>query len=173
MISRLESSDNPNLLLLNYKLADSRISNFLIIPKHFFVTNLIEKRNPLSESSKRAGWTGCNILIHKIPEAGKIFLVKNGVEMPKDTVRSAWDKTLFLKNQPTLSAKGWLLDVMKCIDKLHLTEFSLDQLYLYESHLANKYPANKHVKDKIRQQLQLLRDNGYLEFVRPGRYRLV
>lgn len=31
---------------------------------------------------------------------------------------------------------------------------------------------NRHVKDKIRQQLQMLRDEGIVEFVRRGYYKL-
>ena len=34
------------------------------------------------------------------------------------------------------------------------------------------HPDNRHVRDKIRQQLQVLRDHGYLEFVSRGSYRL-
>jgi type II restriction enzyme len=39
--------------------------------------------------------------------------------------------------------------------------------------LSRLYPNNKHVKPKIRQQLQVLRDHGYLEFESKGRYRLL
>ena len=38
--------------------------------------------------------------------------------------------------------------------------------------LSKKHPDNHHIKPKIRQQLQFLRDKGYLEFVERGRYRL-
>jgi type II restriction enzyme len=31
---------------------------------------------------------------------------------------------------------------------------------------------NRHVRQKIRQQLQVLRDRGYLEFKGKGRYRV-
>jgi len=34
-----------------------------------------------------------------------------------------------------------------------------------------KYPNNNFIKDKIRQQLQLLRDKGILEFTSRGNYR--
>ncbi|MCK5416035.1 hypothetical protein KAI92_01250 [Candidatus Parcubacteria bacterium] len=37
---------------------------------------------------------------------------------------------------------------------------------------VKKHPDNNHVKDKIRQQLQLLQDKGYLSFVSRGRYKL-
>ena len=34
------------------------------------------------------------------------------------------------------------------------------------------HPENKHIKDKIRQQLQFLRDRGYLKFINKGKYKL-
>ena len=37
---------------------------------------------------------------------------------------------------------------------------------------ARLYPANHNVRPKIRQQLQVLRDRGWLEFVGRGRYRV-
>ena len=36
--------------------------------------------------------------------------------------------------------------------------------------LARMHPENRHVRDKIRQQLQVLRDKGFLEFVGRGEY---
>ena len=39
--------------------------------------------------------------------------------------------------------------------------------------LKLKYPENNHIKDKIRQQLQVLRDRGIIEFVQRGHYRKV
>ena len=43
--------------------------------------------------------------------------------------------------------------------------FSLDQAYKFVPKLKQKYPNNKHIRDKIRQILQNLRDEGCLEFV--------
>jgi hypothetical protein len=34
------------------------------------------------------------------------------------------------------------------------------------------YPLNQHIKEKIRQKLQILRAHGYLEFLGRGIYRL-
>ena len=61
---------------------------------------------------------------------------------------------------------------MSCIDELNKKEFTLDEVYDFENILYQKHPDNKHVKDKIRQQLQFLRDKGYIEFVSRGVYRL-
>jgi type II restriction enzyme len=65
-----------------------------------------------------------------------------------------------------------LLDIMNCIDALGTKEFSLPELYSFEKDLAERHPNNKHIKDKIRQQLQFLRDKDYLEFVSKGIYIL-
>jgi len=61
---------------------------------------------------------------------------------------------------------------MNCVEKLESKEFTLDEIYVSENFLSKKHPGNKHIKDKIRQQLQVLRDKEYLEFTKRGRYRL-
>lgn len=172
MLQRLTSSNNPNFFLLNYDLASSEITNFLVIPKHFFVPEIIEKRKPLAPTAQRAGWIGCNILLQSIPQAGKIFFVKNSQIEPKEKVLSEWKKTLFLREEREVSVKGWLLDTMRSIEKLGKREFTLDDMYAFESELSKLHPDNKHIKDKIRQQLQILRDKNYLEFAERGAYRL-
>jgi type II restriction enzyme len=172
MIERLRDSNNPNLFLLSYDLQKCEVLDFLVIPKHFFTPEMIEKRKPLSETARRAGWTGCNILLHGIPKTGKIFLVKNRQVEPMEKVLAEWHKTLFLREEKEMGARGWLLDVMNCVENLRGKEFTLDEVYAFESVLSEKHPQNKHVKDKIRQQLQVLRDKGYLEFIERGRYRL-
>ncbi|WP_244661633.1 hypothetical protein [Mesorhizobium huakuii] len=52
------------------------------------------------------------------------------------------------------------------------TDFDIEQIYAFERKLSALYPNNRNVRPKIRQQLQLLRDNGYLEFLARGRYRV-
>jgi len=172
MIERLQSTNNPNFFFLNYDLSSFSVLNFLVIPKHFFVPDIIEKRKALSQTARRAGWIGCNILLQSIPQTGKIFFVKNRQIEPKENAITNWQKTLFLREEKEISAKGWLLDVMNCIEKLQKKEFSLNEVYPFEKLLNKKHPDNKHVKDKIRQQLQVLRDKGYLEFTSRGNYQL-
>jgi type II restriction enzyme len=172
MVERLQSDKNPNFFLLNYNLRSYEVLNFLVVPKHFFIPEIIEKRKPLSDTARRAGWIGCNILLQGIPQTGKIFYVKNRkIETRKDVLEN-WQKTLFLRDEKEISAKGWILDTMSCIDKLGKKEFSLDEVYAFEKELKAKHPDNNFIKDKIRQQLQVLRDKGYLEFIGRGKYKL-
>jgi len=172
MLVRLQDSHNPNFFLLNYDLQNRLVLNFFVIPKHFFTPEIIEKRKPLASTARRAGWIGCNILLKSIPQSGKIFYVKDGIVQPKKCVLADWKKTLFLREEKEISAKGWLLSVMRCIDKLGKQKFILDDVYAFEKELRFVYPENKHIKDKIRQQLQFLRDKGYLKFIGRGQYKI-
>ena len=172
-IERLKSSSNPNLLILNYDLLNLSVINFFAIPKHFFVPEIIEKRKPLSDNAQRAGWIGSNILLQKIPQAGKIFIIRQQKIEPRKKIISAWKKTLFLRDKEEMSAKGWLLDIMRCIDSISKKEFTLEEIYIFENELQQSHPDNKNIKAKIRQQLQILRDKGYLDFVKRGYYRIL
>lgn len=109
MIERLQSHSNPNFFFLNYDCHTYDVKNFVVIPKHFFTPEIIEKRKPLSETAKRSGWMGCNILLESIPESGKIFYIKNNKWQSKDKIIEEWNRTSFLDDFSNLKAKGWLL----------------------------------------------------------------
>lgn len=145
----------------------------MVIPKQFFTTSIIERRKPLAETARRAGWIGCNILLSSIPDSGKIYLVRDGAVIPRSEVLTKWRKTLFLREENKMSARGWMLDIMRCIERVGRNDFTLDDMYAFESELAAVHPENNHIKDKIRQQLQILRDKGYIDFVSRGHYRLI
>jgi type II restriction enzyme len=172
MLQRLNGNANPNLFLLNYDAKRFAVTNLIIIPKHFFTAEMIEKRQPLPPTARRAGWVGCRILLQGVPLAGRIAIIRQGVVQPKSDVLDKWQRTLFLRAQRDLQAKGWLVHVMRCIERLGKREFSLDEVYRFEAELAKAYPGNQHIRPKIRQKLQVLRDNGYLEFLGKGTYRL-
>jgi predicted RNA-binding Zn-ribbon protein involved in translation (DUF1610 family) len=65
-----------------------------------------------------------------------------------------------------------LMLVLRCVEMIAKREFTLEEVYAFESHLSGLYPMNQHVRQKIRQQLQVLRDQGFIEFLGRGRYRL-
>lgn len=167
MIERINSDDNPSFFFLTYSKVFT-VNNFLIIPKQFFTPDIIIQRKPLSATAKRAGWVGCNIDLRHVPESGKVFLVKDQQVIPRDNVTQQFQKTLFLRDQ-SIASRGWTLDILQCIDRLDTT-FSLNQVYAFADELKIKHPHNNHIPDKIRQQLQVLRDKGVIEFLSRGHY---
>jgi type II restriction enzyme len=67
---------------------------------------------------------------------------------------------------------GWTSDVLTAVRSLKKVKFFLSDIYEHEERLAKLHPNNHHVRDKIRQQLQVLRDLDLLEFLGDGSYRL-
>lgn len=173
MIDRLNSSSNPNFFMLSYDKNFYIIKDFFCVPKHFFSPNLIEKRSPLAATAKRAGWIGCNLLLGHIPESGKVYYVRNGVVLPVSEVLYKWNKTLFLREKTEFTTKGWILDIMRILEKIGKPDFTLEDIYEFENELAALHPENSHIKEKIRQQLQILRDKNYIKFVARGKYHLI
>lgn len=171
MIERIYEDNSPHFFFLAYDQSFS-VQNLVAVPNYFFQSSVIEKRKPLSPTAKRAGWIGCNILLDQIPDIGKIKLIENSRIVEPTTVHKIWQKTAFLGQQKQIENRGWTLDVMKCIEMLGTKNFSLQQVYSFESYLSLRHPGNKHIQEKIRQQLQLLRDKGFLDFIRPGFYQL-
>ena len=171
MMERLRSDSVPSLMLMRYNADTRMVRDLSVIPKQFFVTDLIERRKPLAASARRAGWVGCNILIDRVPKAGRIELVTNRIAVPKYAVLDRWAKTQFLRGK-SLATKGWVLDVLNCVEKIGAAEFTLAEVYAFENYLGELHPENNNVRPKIRQQLQVLRNAGVLEFLGRGQYRL-
>ncbi len=67
---------------------------------------------------------------------------------------------------------AWTSDVLTLVRSLNKREFFLSDMYDHEDELAKLHPSNHHVRAKIRQQLQVLRDRDLLEFLGDGHYRL-
>jgi len=168
MVRAIRSDRVPNLLILQYS-ADWLVKNLLLVPGFFFSETIIEKRPPLSPKARRAGWVGCNILLDRIPLDGKIPLVANGSIVAEEQVRDEFSRIRRLAEVPP-AVRGWTLDVLTAIRKLAKTRFSLRELYQLEPYLQNLHPKNRNVRPKMRQQLQILRNLGLLEFTSPGNY---
>lgn len=107
--------------------------------------------------------------MQEIPASAKISIIKEGVVLPEKQVISQYKKVYNLHTK-TLEGRGWLIDTLHCVEKLNST-FTLDQMYKFVDELQLLHPNNNHIQDKIRQQLQFLRDKGFLEFKSRGVYR--
>ncbi|MEA4813922.1 MAG: DpnI domain-containing protein [Oscillospiraceae bacterium] len=168
MIERIMGNENPDFFLMSHN--GKSVSDFIVVPKHFFVPEIIEKRRPLSQSAKRAGWMGCNILLDAIPKQGRIFIVRGGKAEDRKEVSRRLNGAHALEIKD-IAARGWLLDVLACVNAMPEDFFTLRQIYGFENELMAKHGANHNVRAKIRQQLQILRDRGYVEFLGRGNYR--
>jgi len=172
MISRLASPNSPSLMVMRYDKSRTAVTDLIVVPSHFFTSAIIEPRRPLGPHARRAGWQGCNILIGQVPQAGRIPLIRSSLHVPKADVVSQWRSTMFLR-EAGQGTRGWLLAVMGAVEAIGLPEFTLADVYAHELALQRLYPANQNVRPKIRQQLQVLRDRGWIEFNGRGTYRLV
>lgn len=67
-----------------------------------------------------------------------------------------------------MELRGWQYIVYELIkNNFKDNSFTLFELYSFEEYFKLVYPHNYHIKDKLRQTLQKLRDNGYLTFFWP------
>lgn len=45
MIKRITSNNNPDFFFMSYSKKDLEVNDFIFVPKHFFVPDIIEKEN--------------------------------------------------------------------------------------------------------------------------------
>jgi type II restriction enzyme len=168
MLRAISSGRVPNLLVMQCT-SDWFVRNLSLIPSVFIVETVIERRLPLSDKARRAGWVGCNILLGRIPDDGKIAVVANGSAVGESQVRQEFSRVRRLVEVPP-SVRGWALDVLSAIRALGKKDFSLGEVYRFQPYLERIHPRNRNVRAKIRQQLQVLRDLGLIAFVGAGKY---
>ena len=147
------------------------VDNLWIIPSYFFTTEIIIKRKPLPSTARRAGWTGCNIAWKNIPTQGKIPVIyQQEIINPKLVCEKVSATTALATSQ--VQTRGWLLDVLYCLEKMGKEYFTLKDVYGFTDYLQERHKENHNVQPKIRQQLQFLRDKGFVDFLGRGEYRI-
>lgn len=169
MLERINSSSNPDLFIMSYS-QDYQVTDLILIPKFFFVESIIEKRKPLPPTARRAGWVGCNIVFGDIPTQAQIKIIENQNVLDANEIL---EKYAHIKRLQTnnLESRGWLMDVLNCVNEINTIDFSLNDIYSYTEQLQEKHINNHNIEAKIRQQLQILRDKGFIEFTTRGHYR--
>lgn len=172
LMAALNSDAAPNLFLLHYDRSTWTVANLLLVPHFAFPPSAIECRKPLSPTARRAGWIGCFIVLSRIPLDARIGVVRGGLPVEPEIVRAQYRRLLPLK-QIAAPERGWTLDVLNVARSLGKAEFTNTDMYAQVGELQARHPENRHVTDKIRQQLQILRDIGLLAHVGRGRWRLI
>ena len=148
------------------------VTNLTAVHSAFLTPSVVEKRKPLGPTARRAGWVGCNIRLDYIARDGEIYLVKDGHAVPRDHARRAFKRVSGL-NSIAPDKRGWTTLTLLALRKLDTARFTLDQVYQQEASFSDVYPRNRNVRAKIRQQLQILRDSGLIEFEGRGNYRML
>lgn len=165
----IESGRTPNLLLLEYDAARFGVRKLLAIHRSVISEIAVIPRKPLSTSARRAGWQGCNIDLDTIPESGRVSVVNEAQALPWSIVTREWARFEFIvRLRP--ESQGWLRDVLSFVQHIESRSFVLKDIYQFEDQLSALHPSNLHVRDKIRQQLQLLVARGLLRREERGRY---
>lgn len=171
MVEAIRKDQTPNIFALHYDMKKWTVSNLTLIPRFAYSLKDIFKRPPLSPAAERHDWVGCDILLGAIPRSARIPVVSDGLPASSVAVRREFQRLKPLHRVKS-KARGWTLDVLLIVESLQKREFHLDEVYAHEAELRALHVLNRHVKPKIRQQLQQLRDLGFLTFLAPGHYRL-
>ncbi len=167
----LKRSTFPSLILLHYKKRAMTVEDVMLVHKLSITPSCIMPRKPLPITARRAGWQGSIITLDMIPKLGRIMIIDNSNVIPKSKVQNEWDKVSRLLKGDVIQ-RGWTADIINFLDRLP-SKFILNDVYKYEKELLSLHPQNKHVKDKIRQQLQILRDRGFIKFIGTGEYQKI
>ncbi len=108
--------------------------------------------------------------------------------VPPEEVRKQFRHIKPLKDIP-VQMRGWTLDVLNVVRRISevgtgrcavrtsqrdvpTSTFTTADAYTFTRELEKLHPDNRHVRDKIRQQLQVLRDAGLLIHIDRGLWRL-
>jgi type II restriction enzyme len=165
------TGNTPNLFVLSYGMDSWRVNDLILVPSFVFTMSAVEKRRPLADTARRARWVGCDIILGRIPPDAKISLISEGKPESAASARRRY-KTLAPLSKLTLKRRGWTLDVLNVVRSFGKKSFALEDVYARADSLAALHPNNHHVPDKIRQQLQVLRNLKFLSFMGSGKYEL-
>jgi type II restriction enzyme len=168
MMTTIHEGRTPSFLLLEYSVL-WEVKGLTAIHHSLITETCIEERKPLSTTARRAGWVGCNIVLPKIAIDGRIPLVIQGIPQQHQAPRTAFARLEFLSRMPTRQ-RGWTASLLNLLRQLTTDQFDLEDAYGFERELSKLFPSNRNVRPKIRQQLQILRDAGLINFLGNGRY---
>ena len=171
LMGRILDGTVPTLMMLERN-EQWEIQSLTAIHHLFLTPDVVVQRKPLSPDARRAGWIGCNIRLDRLASDARIEVISSGVFNNRSLVRGAYRRFGNL-NEISPDKRGWTILTLGIIRDLRREAFTLSDLYGKEGQFARVYPENRNVRPKIRQQLQILRDLGYLEFLGSGTYRIL
>lgn len=171
MLRAIEEGRTPHFLTLHYDPRSWRVQNLTLVPSFALTVSCLQRRRPLALTARRSGWVGCNILLYMIPVDARIPLVSDGKPSTPASVRRQFERLVPLE-RVGYEKRGWVLDVLNVVRSFQRPHFHLTDVYSHSEELRLLHPGNLHIHEKIRQQLQRLRDMGLVEFLGGGEYLL-
>ncbi len=171
MVKAIQSDEAPSMYFMQYDLATWRVRNLLLVPHFAFPPSAIIKRKPTQPKGRSKPWVGCNFNLSRVPADARIPVVTESNISPESEVREKFRRVKPLKDI-SVKERGWTLDVLNAVRRLGKAEFTTTDAYVFTRELEKLHPDNSHVRDKIRQQLQVLRDAGLLIHVERGLWHL-
>lgn len=171
----IRSRAMPDYILGRYDRDTWRVSDLWVVPGHFITANSIRARNELPPTHPRAGHVLSTIRLDALPPDAMVPVVADGEVRDPHAVRVDYRRFNFLRERGERAA-GWMTEVLKEVRAFGTVgeSFELVDFYLFaEARLASRFPNNRNVRPKMRQQLQELLIRGVVARERPGRYRVV
>jgi len=169
----LDRGTAPNLLLLTYD-PDTATVRDLVAVNRLLISPLavVGRPRPLARAS-RTPYYLCDLDLSGVPESGKVPYLRSAHERPKRFVLDSWNRFRFLREPGPVDAPDWIRDLLALIARFPHPEFTLGELYDHEAELARLHPKNRHIRAKIRQQLQILVRRRILRRAAPGVYESI
>ena len=154
LLSQMQTGSVPTLMLMGRN--DQWHIQALTAVHHAFLTpDVVEKRKPLSRNARRAGWVGCNIRLDLLGDDARIPIVDLEFQKIEKIVRRRFQSFQRLQDVP-LGLRGWTTYTLKEVRGLGRADFTLGDLYALEHAFMARYPNNRNIRAKIRQQLRLV-----------------
>ena len=172
MMRRINAHEAPALMLMHYS-PDWTVRRLVAIHPVFLTSTVVKRRQkPHIRPKSRAEYWMCDLDLTRIPMDGKIPVIQDSKVVNPAAVRAAFAASKRFGEIP-LQQRGWTGLVLAAIRKLGKDQFTAADINQYADEMHRAYPENNNIEAKIRQQLQVLRDLGYLEFLARGNYRVV
>ena len=129
-------------------------------------------QKPLIIAGRGVIVSGAFAELKELAEKAQIPVVTASKPSPPAQVRARYTRLKPLREIKAIH-RGWTLDVLNILRHLGRPEFTNEEVYAFDRALEALHPGNRHIRPKIRQQLQILRDSGLLLHIGNGRWSLV
>ena len=90
---------------------------------------------------------GSVIMYSDMPERRKIPVIESHAEINKGIVMRNYAHSVRLKVD-NMNLRGWIKDILKCIDRFAGDIFSLGDIYIFAEELSAKHTDNHNVRAK-------------------------